>query len=200
MDIIYNIKSYYYNFNINFIGLNQNPNINYNILTNTFNNWNSSPIKIIDNIYIGNIFNACNWSIIRDYQFKYIVNLSDNIPNYWINANIKYLNIKLNPNLNSKLNPIDNIIYDQLSIVIDFIEDFQSIHDSNSEIKPNILIHDNLDYHNGLFVIICYIMYKYNTSLEKSIKLIKKRKLLIDDEFTSKYIPLINNYLSMNFN
>ena len=47
----------------------------------------NKPINIIDNIYIGNVYNASNWSIISELNINFIVNiiLSNGNRSHWHN-------------------------------------------------------------------------------------------------------------------
>jgi hypothetical protein len=139
----------------------------------------SSPVHIIDNIYIGNEYNAANYSIIRDYNFKFILNLSDNIPNYFEN-DITYFK------QNFDINTIDTNILIEL---VDKIVELQSIDDYKSEKQIHILIHaDTLTNNKTIIIIMLLLNYKYNFNLKKIYKLFKKtnKNIKIDDTLINK--------------
>ena len=64
----------------------------------------SSPTHIIDNIYIGNVLNAQNDSIIYNIGIEGVINITEEIPNFFgdpinypniYNENIKYCNYRI---------------------------------------------------------------------------------------------------------
>ena len=57
-----------------------------NHITNLF----IEPTHIIDNIYLGNAYNASNYAIIKQYNFNYIINVTKEIKNYYEQQNIDF--------------------------------------------------------------------------------------------------------------
>ena len=170
MDIIYNIESIY---NILCLTKKKNNNNNTDYLNKLLPSRNkkkelpfyfclifSEPIKIIDNLFIGDIAVASNWAIIRDYNFNHVINISNNIPNYFENKNIIYENI----NLDNLYKNIDNYIN---NIIITISKD-----DIKTKNKNNILIHSVGGTDSSVFIFLCILNYKYNICLDKGLEII----------------------------
>jgi hypothetical protein len=204
MDIIYNLSSYYQNYKINLKNCSNNPinpinptnpanQVNLNIIKNVYSSANiflNDPVRIIDRIYIGNIFNVSNWAVIRDYNFNYIINLTNNVPNYWDNVtNVTYVNIDLSNILNN-LN--QDINYNEIIKCIELIEEFQSREDTTSQNQSNILIHSNLDINSSVVIVGLYMVYKYNLSIAKYYNLLRKKNIILDDQFKKIFINIIS--------
>ena len=149
----------------------------YNHILNIF----LYPTNIIDNIYLGNGYNASNYSVIRDYNIKYIVNVTKEIPNYYEynivstnntscvpnNIDIKYFNIPIFDNDEGHIR-----VY--ISNVLDFIEEAQSKNDGN------ILIHCYMGSSRSASVVLAYLIYKYNFTLNNALKYIKKKRDIVN--------------------
>lgn len=178
MNIIYNIQSlyngFYYWF---FIKSNKKPirKIKYFYSnTNLFNIFGiqlffKKPTKIIGNIYVGNIYNAANYAVIKDYNFSYIINISNDIPKYFeSDPKIKYFNSNLNYSL--------DLIYE----ILDFIIEAESIIDHKSTFCSNILIHSEAGTNRAAIIIIKYLIYKYNFTFDDAVI------------YSAKYIPNFN--------
>jgi hypothetical protein len=169
MDIIYTIKSIYNTYK-------------FSNISNIF----SEPIHIIDKLFIGNIYISANYAILRDYKFKYIINLSDK-PNYF-EENITYIT----NNIIFKNNQILNI--DDFIILINKIFELLTIEDYNSEFKSNILIYSNDESSFIINLIIILILYlKYNVNIQKTVNLMKKnnKNFNIDIQYIYSIIKLL---------
>jgi len=149
----------------------------YNHILNIF----LYPTNIIDNIYLGNGYNASNYSVVRDYNIKYIVNVTKEIPNYYeynivsinntscapSNLDIKYFNIPI-------LDNDEGHISVNISNVLNFIEEAQSKNDGN------ILIHCYMGSSRSASVVLAYLIYKYNFTLNNALKYIKKKRDIVN--------------------
>jgi protein-tyrosine phosphatase len=154
----------------------------YNHIINIF----LYPTNIIDNIYLGNGYNASNYSVIRDYDIKYIVNVTNEIPNYYEyniisnnindentllcstnNIDIKYLTIPIHDNS-------ENFIYPYINQALEFIEEAQSNNDGN------ILIHCYMGSSRSASITLAYLIYKYNFTLNKGLKYLKKKRDIVN--------------------
>ncbi len=154
----------------------------YNHIINIF----LYPTNIIDNIYLGNGYNASNYSVIRDYDIKYIVNVTNEIPNYYEyniisnnindentllcstnNLDIKYLTIPIHDNS-------ENFIYPYINQALEFIEEAQSNNDGN------ILIHCYMGSSRSASITLAYLIYKYNFTLNKGLKYLKKKRDIVN--------------------
>jgi len=138
----------------------------YNHILNIF----LYPTNIIDNIYLGNGYNASNYSVVRDYNIKYIVNVTKEIPNYYEYNIVSTTNSSCIP---SNLDDEGHIgLY--ISNVLDFIEEAQSKNDGN------ILIHCYMGSSRSASIVLAYLIYKYNFTLNNALKYIKKKRDIVN--------------------
>jgi dual specificity MAP kinase phosphatase len=165
----------------------------YNHIINIF----LYPTNIIDNIYLGNGYNASNYSVIRDYNIKYIVNVTNEIPNYYEyniisnnnslctthNLDIKYLTIPIYDNS-------ENHIYSHINKALEFIEEAQSNNDGN------ILIHCYMGSSRSASITLAYLIYKYNFTLSKGLKYLKKKRDIIN--INTNFINDIKKYFNID--
>jgi len=149
----------------------------YNHILNIF----LYPTNIIDNIYLGNGYNASNYSVIRDYNIKYIVNVTKEIPNYYEYNIVSTTNTSCIPsNLDIKYFTIPILDNDEghisvhISNVLDFIEEAQSKNDGN------ILIHCYMGSSRSASIVLAYLIYKYNFTLKNALKYIKKKRDIVN--------------------
>lgn len=165
----------------------------YNHIINIF----LYPTNIIDNIYLGNGYNASNYSVIRDYNIKYIVNVTKEIPNYYeyniisnnnctistYNLDIKYFTIPIYDNA-------ENHILEHIDKVLEFIEEAQSNNDGN------ILIHCYMGSSRSASITLAYLMYKYNFTLNKGLKYLKKKRDIVN--INTNFIIDIKKYFDID--
>ena len=164
----------------------------YNHIINIF----LYPTNIIDNIYLGNGYNASNYSVIRDYNIKYIVNVTKEIPNYYeyniistnnstistYNLDIKYFTIPIYDNA-------ENHILVHIDKVLEFIEEAQSNNDGN------ILIHCYMGSSRSASITLAYLIYKYNFTLNKALKYLKKKRDIVN--INTNFIIDIKKYFNI---
>lgn len=166
MDIFYTLYSFYVNKKINLL---------YH-----------EPIHIIENLFIGNIYNLSNWATIRDYNFKFIINTNDKSKNYFENTSLKitYENINVEDSDEQNFNKILN-----------FIEESQSINDVSTNRKINILIAGN-ELQNNIIIILLFLKYKYRLTLNKCTNLLnsKIKTIKIKKNNLIKYYNMNLNY------
>jgi hypothetical protein len=141
------------------------------------------PINLIENIYVGNLYHITNWVILRDYNFKFVFNLSK--------KNLNFNNVKFN-NFDSDL---DLNLYDKQQInlklepIINEIIQTQSIVDSKTGILSNIII--TAEYKNDLILIlIIFLKTKYNLSLNRILRLLKLKNIIKNDYVNQKMIEI----------
>ena len=114
--------------------------INLSELINFFNLKNNEPVHIIDNLFIGNSYNASNWAIIRDYNFKFIINTSPRQSSEEIHSP-EIFRIPAN-----ELENINKMSHDEMydpsnfKEILNFIENAQSINNIYTNKKINILV------------------------------------------------------------
>lgn len=123
------------------------------------------PTKIIDNIYVGSAINAASSVIIDEFNFKYVINVTTDVPNYF-DEDITYVNIPINDNNN-------DLIDEYLEKVYRKILEFQN------EGKGNILIHCFVGASRSVSVALYYLVKKHDMTVEEALTYIKHRRYLI---------------------
>lgn len=108
------------------------------------------PTHIIDNIYIGSAFNAANKNILNKYNIKYIINVTDDIRNYFPD-DIVYVNYKLKDN-------------NRESIMKYFKHSYKKIKEFQKNNNGNILIHCFMGASRSATILAYYVMLKENKS------------------------------------
>ncbi len=124
------------------------------------------PLCIIDNLFYCNIYNVNNYSIIRDYNFKNIIYLSDqNISSNeqilkFEDKDIQYHTITFNSEM---------INFKDIEKIIDLINRLQLYEDYASDHTFNICIYSHSNEKLYLVLIALFII-KYNFTIKKSIR------------------------------
>ena len=186
MDIIHFLKSY----GLLYPNLKKNFNIN-KIFELDIKKVFEEPNNVIENIFVGNIFNSSNYCVIRDYNFKLVINISNNLDNYLENSDLIYEYVKLDidvdenfmdnfDNLNNPNNPNNSNNPNNPNIIEDTIDKiilFQSRTNSKSLLNDNILIYSDKNEKISLFLL-NVLKKKYNLSKNKILKLLEKVGLL----------------------
>jgi hypothetical protein len=129
---------------------------------------------IIDNIYLGSCLGACNLNLLNKNKIGYIINISEDIPNFFEDK-FKYLQIKKKDNGKEELEKKN------------FEESYNYILRSQDKNKK-IFIHCFVGRSRSVSLIIYYLMKKYNYTIKESLDFIKKKRDVIDPA-----IKFINN-------
>ncbi len=142
------------------------------------------PICIIDNLFYCNIYNINNYSILRDYNFKNVIYLTDqNMSkieeiNKFEEKDIKYHTITFNSEI---------IDFKDIEKIIDLINRLQLYEDYASNQSLNICIYSHSS--DKLYLIlIALLIIKYNFTIKKSIRKLEKifslekNKLKLDEK------------------
>lgn len=149
----------------------------YNHISNVF----LEPTKIIDNIYLGNAYNASNYSVIRDYNIKYIINATRELPNFYEYYDIKYLRVPVADNS-------ENHISDFIQESVDFIDNAILKNDGN------ILIHCYMGSSRSASIVTAYLIHKYKYNVHDAICFIKNKRDIVN--INLNFIDDINNHFS----
>ena len=72
-------------------------------------NFFNDPVHIIDNIYLGNAYNAANYNNLKDLNIKIIINVTKEIQNYYP-EDFHYYNIKIMDTNNEIFDEFNNLI------------------------------------------------------------------------------------------
>ena len=120
-----------------------------------------SMIYIIDNIYLGNAYNASNYSYLMDNNIRCIVNATDEIENYFEYDN-KFTYMKLN-----------GVIDNSKGTIKSYFDDFIQFMTENK--NSNILIHCYMGSSRSATLIVLYLIYFKMYSLDDAIKFIENK-------------------------
>jgi len=145
--------------------------LNYHVLRLKGNDTTSGNIQmymstmthIIDNVYLGNAFDAVNYYKLSDNNIKKIINVTKDIQNYYP-EDIDYLNIEINDTNNDT---IDN----------NFIKAYDFICDSGD---CNILIHCFAGRSRSVSIVAHYLINKHNMDIDEAILFIKNKRPFIN--------------------
>lgn len=135
-------------------------------LTNLYKLYQDST-HIIDNIYLGNAYNASNYIDLEKNNIGLIVNVTSEIPNYYPD-NIEYYNVSL-------LDINSDHIKDYINDTLEFILKYQSDNPGK-----NILIHCFMGSSRSAAIVAAYYSYKYNKSIMESIKFLEQKRWIVN--------------------
>lgn len=143
----------------------------------------NKPINIIDNIYIGNVYSASNWSIISNLNINIIINFNKKIENFYPREkNIKFITVDLKLNL------------ENIEEILDMLNQIQTRIDSKSKKENNILLFSLAGNNKPCVIMIAYLVYRYNFQFKKALIHICKK--IPNYNFNKKYI----NILKLKYN
>ena len=111
-------------------------------------NFTNEPSHIIDNIYIGNGYNAANFDLLKTLNIKLIVNITEELSNYFEN-DFNYFQIKI-------LDNDESFISNYIDLFFNEINKF-----NQNNINGNILIHCYMGSSRSASFVIAYLM-KYH--------------------------------------
>ena len=135
----------------------------YNHITNVF----LEPTKIIDNIYLGNAYNASNYSVIRNNNIKYIINATKELPNFYENSDVKYLRIPVADNC-------DHHISDHIHEAMEFIKMAQENNDGN------ILIHCYMGSSRSASIVMAFLVHKHKFNVDDAFLFLKDKRDIVN--------------------
>jgi protein-tyrosine phosphatase len=135
---------------------------------NQYSTFLCKPQNIVDNIYIGSAHNAANFNLLEEHNIKLIINMTNEITNYYPEIYI-YKQFGLNDNNKDDIKKYLDTTYET-------IEEFNK---NNTENK-NILIHCFMGKSRSASIIIYYIMKKYNKTFEEALIEIKSKRGIVN--------------------
>jgi protein-tyrosine phosphatase len=137
------------------------------------------PTEIIPGIFLGNAYNANNYSTLNYYKIKTIVNVSKEIPNAF-ESNFDYYRIPINDDS-------ENHISEFINSTLDFLNN-KSIDKDNA-----VLIHCYMGSSRSASIVLIYLITKYNYDFESALKLIKLKRPIVN--INNNFIEDIKKYL-----
>jgi hypothetical protein len=215
-------------------------------ITNHITNLFLEPTHIIDNIYLGNAYNASNYATISKYNIKHIVNVTKEIKNYYEqqnnlsnndsgdfyddinNVEIKDFNSVNCVNCNNgystsdvsisiyNYNTYNNITYlripiyddstyhitDHIKESLEFINNAHSTNcnggngGSEGNGDGNILVHCYMGSSRSASIVLAYLIYKYNYSLDHALLFLKNKRNIVN--INVNFINDIKTYFSLD--
>ena len=136
-------------------------------IVNNIYNLTYKPSHIVDNIYLGNAYNASNYPELIENSFGMILNITCEIPNYYDNE-FTYYNIQIKDHN-------DNHVLPHIDAALEFINKYQK----NNPDK-NILIHCFMGSSRSASIVAAYYSQKYNKTMEESISFIKDKRSIVN--------------------
>ena len=159
---------YYYN---NYVKVER---LDDTIVPSAFNdmyNLFTKPTHIIDNIYIGNAYNAADYYTLKKLGIKKIVNVSEEISNYFP-SEFEYYNIKVLDNEDGRLKPHYNKF-------ISFTNQSNKSED-NKDNGNNILVHCFMGSSRSATLVVLYLMRNHHMTFEDAYKFIKNKRNIVN--------------------
>ena len=139
-----------------------------NRVWNQITNLYIEPNEIIPGVYLGNAYNASNYSTIQYYNIKNILNISKELPNYFENnTDITYKKIEI-------IDDAENHITEWIQDIISFIDTI-TINSENS-----LLVHCYMGSSRSASVILIILVYKYGFSFDQALTLIKSKREIVN--------------------
>ena len=137
----------------------------YNIFKNLF----IEPTKIVDNIYLGNAYNASNFNQLDELNINTIINVTNEIPNYFENIQ-EYDYFKININ-DTNSDSIKNF----------FNESNQYIKEIQQQ-KPNknILIHCYMGSSRSATILTAYLLKNFNLNPKQAFSLLQEKRPVVN--------------------
>lgn len=154
----------------------QNPQDNQNIKKRIFTpkskleqiqTFFSEPTYIIDNIFLGSAFNASNYNSLKQNNIGLIINMTNEISNYYVDK-IIYKKYGLYDN---NKEPIIQYLEQTFKDIIEFQHKYPN---------KNILIHCFMGASRSASILTYYIHKKFNLSIDDSIIFIKNKREIIN--------------------
>ena len=145
------------------------------------------PNHIIDNIYLGNAYNACDTTFLNNNNIKNIINVTREIPN-WYPEKYRYLKIPVRDTRDSFL---DNYYRECYDFII------------NSPKKTNIFIHCYMGSSRSASIVVYYIMKRHNKTFTEALEHIKscRSNININTNFSDeiKFLEKLDYEISEKF-
>jgi len=137
-------------------------------------------MNIIDNLFLGDMYDARSFDIINKYLITKIINVTTDVKNYF--ENIEYLNIRIDDSKDIELDKY-------FSKVFKFIDENKT---------QNILIHCRQGKSRSASFVISYLMYHYKMNLNVAYNYVKKIRNIIQPNIY--FMNQLINYEKMIFN
>ena len=132
----------------------------------------TEPTHVIDNIYIGNSLNASNYYELIDNEITHVINVSEEISNYFPEE-IEYLRIPVSDTNDASL---DNYY----AKALEFINNIDHFNGKNN----NVLIHCFMGSSRSATIVVLYLMKVKNMSFDAAYKYLKRLRPVVNMNIT----------------
>lgn len=136
---------------------------------NAFKNLFIEPTKIVDNLYLGNAYNASNFNQLDEFNITSILNITNEIPNYF-EEDEKFDYIKISIDDTNK-----ESIINHLDMALQFLIETQK-----KKPNQNILVHCYMGSSRSASIILAYLIKYYHLTLEDALKLLKEKRPVVN--------------------
>jgi len=175
--VLYDRTTDYVNYMLDYSGNNVNNNQIYRNnerkrifevmpMVTQFKTFLYNPTYIVDNIYLGSAYNACNKELLDSYNIKYIINITNEINNHFPDDFI-YYNFKILDNNKDR--------------IIDFLEEsYLKIKEYLQNNNGSILIHCFMGASRSATIVAYYLIREHNYTPETAIIFLKDKRITIN--------------------
>jgi hypothetical protein len=132
----------------------------------------SPPTYILDNIYLGSAYNAANYTILKDTGIDIIINITNEIDNYYPNDFI-YHNYKIEDNEEGDLEEFLDKSYDVIK---------------NSANKK-VLVHCYMGASRSASLVIYYLIKEKKMSFDEAFDLLKSKRIVVNPNI--KFVQIL---------
>tara|TARA_B110001450_G_C17410872_1_gene395699 strand:- start:39 stop:542 length:504 start_codon:yes stop_codon:yes gene_type:complete len=125
---------------------------------------------IKDNIYLGNAYASSNYYILQENNIGLIVNVTEEIPNYYkdFEDGFDYIQLKIR-------DQNDEELFENIEYTLDKIHTYITSHPTK-----NILIHCYMGSSRSASITCAYLIKYYNFQVDDSIELIKSKRDIVN--------------------
>jgi len=136
---------------------------NNNTILNHIYKFSYKSTLIIDNIYLGNGWDASSYYDLKANNITTIINVTNEIPNYY-EAEFNYFNIPVRDTIDSSM-----ILF--FNDVLEFLKKYKN---------QNILIHCYHGSSRSSTIVLLHLIINYKMSIEEGLKLLKEKREIVN--------------------
>ena len=122
-----------------------------------------NPSHIIDNIYLGNAYNAANYEILKEMDIDCIINITNNIPNYYEDY-FEYITYRIKDNNHHSIKEF-------------LIDSFNFI---NRNKNKKILVHCYAGSSRSASIVLYYLIKNYNMTFDDANTFLKEKRSIVN--------------------
>jgi protein-tyrosine phosphatase len=122
---------------------------------------------VIDNIYIGNACNSSSYYELKENKFKTVVNVTDEIPNYF-EEHFDYFKAPIRDTSEDSLQPY-------FRNILEYIYKKQDKYPGK-----NILVHCYMGSSRSAAIVVLYLIDKHHYNLEDAINFLKEKRNIVN--------------------